>query len=161
MQQTNTQIDVFDTIPYLLQHISSVLDKQFATELEENVGITLSQLRVINALQQQPHAQQSVIAEFLGQSESAISRQVALLEEDGYIMRKKNPNDGRQRLILLCPEAIQAASAGARIRQSCYQRVLRAALGSQSMRRLGNELNLLHDSLCSTSAYGCEQHTQD
>lgn len=160
MNQANTQNNVFDTVPYLLQHISSVLDKQFAAELEESVGITLSQLRVINALQQQPRAQQSSIAEFLGQSESAVSRQVALLEEDGYIIRKKNPNDGRQRLLVLCPAATRVAAAATRVRQSCYQRVLQAALGPQSVRRLQNELNLLHDSLCSSSAYGCDQHTE-
>jgi|AntRauTorckE6833_2_1112554.scaffolds.fasta_scaffold02426_2 DNA-binding MarR family transcriptional regulator len=158
MNQAHTKKDVFDTIPYLLQHISSVLDRQFATELEEQTDVTLSQLRVIEALLQQPYSLQRSIADFLGQTESAISRQVAILEEQGYVVRKKNPNDSRQRIIALQPEAKQVAASAKQLRKVCYQRVLQSTLGPQNLHSLSGQLNLLHDRLCSSSPYGCTQH---
>ncbi len=158
MQNSNAQKDVFDTIPYLLQHISSVLDRQFANELEEQTGITLSQLRVVEALIQQPYSLQRSIAEFLGQTESAISRQIAILEERGFVVRKKNPNDSRQRIIALQPSAKKIAVVAQQLRKVCYQRVLQSTLNQRALSDLSGQLNLLHDRLCSSSPYGCTQH---
>lgn len=160
MAQSAQDKHIFDEIPYLLHHLSSVLDRQFAVALEEQLQVSVSQLRIIEALIEQPYSQQRSIARFLGQTQSAISRQIQILEDGGYVSRKQNPNDSRQRIITLRPSARTVSEKAHRLRRHCYQRILQDGLGVHEQELLRFNLQKLHKELCTTSAYGCDQHTR-
>lgn len=147
----------FDEVPYLLHHISTILDKRYNTELESQLGIGVSQLKILHVLEQHPFSLQLFIARFLGQSESAVSRQVQALHETGYIKREKNPHDGRQRIICLTKAGSVILRESARIKTDCYQRVLESALTGTQLSRLRNELQGLHSGFCTASPSGCQQ----
>lgn len=85
-------------IGYLLQHLSSVLAKQSDQVLQEQLGLGLSQFKILMALQWNPHTQQRQIAETLGQTEASVSRQIKLMIRRGLLSSTVSPDNRREHL---------------------------------------------------------------
>ena len=147
-----------DEIPYLLHHLSFLLDKEVDAALHEELGIGLSQLKVLYVLKKWPYSQQRSVARILGQDESGVSRQVQQLADRGLVTRKANPKDRRQQLILMSPDGSALLERARGITKACHELVL-AGLDEEQRRYLHQTLELLHRRSC-TPENGCERYVR-
>ena len=85
----------------LLNHLSFVLARQSDQILQERLGIGFSQYKIMMVLRQNPHIQQKVIADRLGQTEASISRQIKLLLQQGLLHTVKRPENRREHITTL------------------------------------------------------------
>lgn len=142
---------------YLLQHIASVTDKQVEQLLKEQLGIGLSQYRILTALEWTPRVQQKTIAENLGQTEASISRQVALLAQKGMLVIRHDQTNRRKHVIMPTPAGMQIHEAAtAIIRRSLGPEY--AALGDDQLQHLIASLHSLHKIVCQPGKLGACDH---
>src|SRR5688572_15829021 len=83
---------------YLIQHLAAVLGHQTDQVLLEQLGVGLSQFKILWVLQWNPNVEQRFIAESLGQTEASISRQIKILQADGLLQTHRDPNNRRKHI---------------------------------------------------------------
>jgi DNA-binding MarR family transcriptional regulator len=132
---------------YLLDHIASLLAKQSDQVLQEQLGIGLSQFKILRALQTEPRTMQREIAANLGQTEASISRQVKLMLADGLLQSIRNSKDHREHLTIITPKGERLTEA-AMIALERYHRPTFAALTDKQQEQIIAILRTLHDQLC-------------
>lgn len=81
-----------------LQKISHSWVRQTDQALQERLGIGLSQLKIMDLLQNDVVLSQRQIADELSQTEASISRQVRLMQERGWLTTATDPSERRKRL---------------------------------------------------------------
>jgi DNA-binding MarR family transcriptional regulator len=91
----------------LLHYLSALLLAQAEQALQEQLGIGLSQYRIMAALEEDPHIQQRQIATTLNQTEAAVSRQVKLLIKQGFIVSTINPKNRRAHITTLTTKGLR------------------------------------------------------
>jgi DNA-binding MarR family transcriptional regulator len=79
---------------FVLQHLSDEL-------LLEEVGVSLSHVRIMGALDSKVPCSQSSIASKLHQTEANVSRQLLVMLKQGLVKNTKNKKDSRQRDVTL------------------------------------------------------------
>ncbi len=78
----------------------------FGRELKKvSLDITVEQCRLLFALFIQDNRTQQEIADFLIQEKSSTSRLIDSLEQKGYVQRRPDKQDERQKRIVLTPKA--------------------------------------------------------
>lgn len=88
-----------------IHRLSSVLGKVADGTLQECCGFGMSQFKILWMLKiHQDGVLQTTIANWLSQTEAAVSRQIGLLEHDGLIDKKVDPNNRRNHIIMLSGE---------------------------------------------------------
>lgn len=143
---------------YLVQHLASVMGKQTDQLLQEQLGIGLSQYRILTALEWNPRVQQKTIADNLGQTEASVSRQVSLLARKGLLIIKNDINNRRKHVIIATPMGMQLTEAAtAIIRRSLGPDY--AALGDDQLQKLTAGLQLLHKIVCKPGKLGACDHS--
>ncbi len=132
---------------YLLLHIASLLGKQSDQVLQEQLGIGVSQYRILQTLQTEPRTTQREIASSLGQTEASISRQVKLMLEEGLLHSLRSPKDHREHLTVVTHkgERLTEAAHTALIR---YHHPTFAALTDKQQEQFNAALGVLHEQLC-------------
>ena len=85
-------------IGYLLQHVASVLGRQLDQALQEQLGIGMSQFRILMILQHHPEIRQRQLADHLAQTEASISRQIKLLHQKDMLTTRINPANKREHI---------------------------------------------------------------
>jgi DNA-binding MarR family transcriptional regulator len=116
MQPTND-------ISFRIQHIASLLLKESDQVLQEQLGIGMSQLRILRIMQNNESLLQRQIAMMLDQTEASISRQVKLLHQKQLLATVVNPKDRREHITNITPKGmrvIEAALAGVESFQAQY-----------------------------------------
>src|ERR1700722_2796956 len=96
---------------YLLQHIGTILERQFDQALLEQLGIGTSQYRILLALETHPDISQKRLAANLGQTEASISRQVRVLQAKLLITTDVHPRSRRERITNLSPKGVTVITA--------------------------------------------------
>lgn len=81
-----------------LHHIVALLSRESDVILQNQLGIGLSQYKILTTLQKYSDIQQKRIAKELGQTEASVSRQVKLLQQRGMLLSFKNPHNQREHL---------------------------------------------------------------
>ena len=132
---------------YLLEHIASLLAKQSDQVLQEQLGIGLSQYKILRALQAEPRTMQREIAANLGQTEASISRQVKLMLADGLLQSQRNPKDHREHLTVVTSKGERLTEAAAVVLER-YHRPTFAALNDKQQEQIAAVLRTLHSQLC-------------
>lgn len=132
---------------YLLDHIASLLAKQSDQVLQEQLGIGLSQFKILRTLQAEPRTMQREIAVNLGQTEASVSRQVKLMLADGLLQSHRNPKDRREHLTIVTPKGERLTDA-ASIALERYHHPTFAALNDKQQEQTATVLRILHDQLC-------------
>lgn len=94
-------MDTNNSLGFTLHHLSFMLDRQSDLFLTDRFGIGFSQFKILMALMRHTNVLQRDIAEYLGQTESSISRQIQSLVDDGLVSSRKDANDHRQRVTQL------------------------------------------------------------
>lgn len=134
-------------IAYLLEHVPSVLLRQNDQTLQEQLGIGMSQLRILALLGRQPELRQNQIAEHLAQTEASISRQMRIMHEKGLLMRRIDPNNRRAHLTEPTPKGLKLAeAANAALRRHTAPTL--AGLSDKQQKQLVESLRLIHNAVC-------------
>ena len=144
-------------LSYLLQHISEVLAKQYDQVLQEQLGIGLSQYKLLMVLEWTPRVQQLTIANSLGQTEASISRQIKLLQRKGLLMSKKDPANRRRHITAPTPLGMQVTEAATAIMRRSFGPEF-ARLGEDQLLQLIATLQRLHQIVCRPGKLGACDH---
>jgi len=90
---------------FVVNHTAKAFQKALDLELRKNVGVTLSQWRVIASLVQQPGLTQKEIADKVGVEGATLVPIIDKMEKEGLLKRKPDSKDRRVNRIYLTPKA--------------------------------------------------------
>lgn len=142
---------------YLLNHLAFVLARKSDQVLQERLGIGFSQFKTMMVLRKNPHIQQKVIADRLGQTEASISRQIKLLSEQGLLQTMRPPDNKREHITTLtakgerfCDEAMEVLDI--------YHAPVFDSLSQKQKTAFIEALRLMHQETCNDDKTGsCHQ----
>jgi DNA-binding MarR family transcriptional regulator len=144
-------------LSYLLQHLSEVLAKQYDQVLQEQLGIGVSQYKLLIVLEWNPRVQQQTIATSLGQTEASISRQVKLLKAKGLLATKNDPTNRRRHITAPTTLGMQVTEAATAIIRRSFGPEF-ARLGEDQLMQLITTLQELHQIICRPGKLGACDH---
>lgn len=144
-------------LSYLVQHVAAVMGKQTDQILQEQLGIGVSQFKILMVLEWNPRIQQRTIASSLGQTEASISRQIKLLTGKGLLVVKRDPQNRRKHITAPTTLGMQVTeAASAIIRQSFGPEY--TAVGEAQLAQLLTGLQRLHQIVCQPGRLGACDH---
>jgi len=146
-----------NNLNYLLTHLAAVISKQSDQVLQEQLGIGLSQYRILMVLEWNPRVQQKAIADSLGQTEASISRQISLLKEKGLLVSKADPQNRRKHITTPTPLGMQLTEAANGIMRRSFGQDF-ANLGEDQLMKLVTGLQQLHKIVCRPGKAGACDH---
>lgn len=146
-----------NNVIYLIQHLSAVLGKQADQVLQEQLGIGLSQFKILMVLEWNPRAQQQTIAISLGQTEASISRQIKLLQARGLLISKQDPRNRRKHMTMSTPLGMQMTEAATAIIRRSFGPEF-AGMGEDQLLRLITGLQHMHSIVCKPGKLGACDH---
>lgn len=109
---SNMSFDYSQTYLYKLHKLTNSLDRVIDQNLRHHTNIGLSQFSLLLSINQHQPATQRVIADFLDLSASAISRQVDIAEQSGWITISGVKKDKRARVLTLTEKGLSAIQQG-------------------------------------------------
>jgi DNA-binding MarR family transcriptional regulator len=125
--------------------------------LQEQLGIGLSQYRILMVLELSPDLQQRAIATALGQTEASISRQIKVLQAKGLLMSNSLKGDKRVHRTTPTTLGIQLTEAANQIIASNFKTDF-DELGDNYQKQLFEELENLHKAVCRPGRVGACDH---
>ena len=146
-----------NNIGYLLQHLSGVLAKQSDQALQERLGIGFSQFKILRVLQENPVVLQKQIAEWLGQTEASISRQIKLMHETGLLHTVVNPRNRREHITSPTAKGMRLAEEALNVLNSTHASVFEE-LGEKHQEQLHAILSHMHKFSCQSGRIGACAH---
>jgi DNA-binding MarR family transcriptional regulator len=132
---------------YLLQHVAAIMHRQSDQVLQEQLGIGISQFRILQLLERNPNVEQRRIADSLGQTEASISRQVKILLEKGMLATHIDPTERRRHITAPTAKGIKITLAAREVLGQ-YHDPLLAILSHKERDQLAHTLTLLHEAAC-------------
>jgi len=144
-------------LSYLLQHLSEVLSKQYDQVLQEQLGIGISQYKLLLVMEWNPRVQQNTIATSLGQTEASVSRQIKLLKEKGLLVTKHDPSNRRKHITAPTTLGMQVTEAATAIMRRSFGPEF-ARLGEDQLFQLIATLQQLHTIVCRPGKVGACDH---
>lgn len=146
-----------NNLSYLVQHLAAVIGKQSDQVLQEQLGIGLSQYRILMVLEWNPRVQQKSIADSLGQTEASISRQIKLLTTKSLLVSKRDPHNRRKHITIPTSLGMQITEAANNIlRRSLGPEF--STLGEDQLMKLTTNLQHLHTIVCKPGKLGACDH---
>lgn len=136
-----------NTIGYLLQHVAMVVGRQSDQILQEQLGIGMSQFKILMILQRRPHIRQRQLADHLGQTEASISRQVKILHEKGMLTTQVNPASKRERLTVPTAKGIKITEVAREVMLQYYKPMF-DLLSEKEQKQLIELLHKMHEWVC-------------
>src|SRR5579863_8668590 len=100
-----TKYDFESSMGFVVNNTAKAFQKALDLELRRNVGVTLSQWRVVASLVQQPGLTQKEIADKVGVEGATLVPIIDKMEEEGLLKRKPDYNDRRVNRIYLTSKA--------------------------------------------------------
>jgi DNA-binding MarR family transcriptional regulator len=146
-----------NNISYLMNHLAAVVSKQSDQVLQEQLGIGLSQFKILMVLEWNPRVQQKAIADSLGQTEASISRQIKLLTQKGLLSSKPDPQNRRKHITTPTPAGMQLTEAANTIFRRNFSQDF-ASLGDDQLMKLMTGLQQLHRVVCRPGKAGACDH---
>ncbi len=146
-----------NNLSYLVQHLAAVMGRQTDQVLQEQLGIGLSQFKILMVLEWNPRVQQRTIASSLGQTEASISRQIKLLKNKKLLVSRQDPQNRRKHITAPTPLGMQLTeAAGDILRRSLGLEF--AAIGDDQLMQLITGLQRLHAIVCQPGKLGACDH---
>jgi DNA-binding MarR family transcriptional regulator len=146
-----------NNLSYLIQHLAAVIGKQSDQVLQEQLGIGLSQFKILMVLEWNPRVQQRVIADSLGQSEASVSRQIRLLKTKNLLATKQDPRNRRKHITAPTTLGMQVTEAATNILRRSFGPDF-AHLGDDQLQQLIASLQQLHKIVCRPGKLGACDH---
>ena len=144
-------------LTYLVEHLAAVIGKQSEQLLQEQLGIGLSQFKILMVLEWNPRVQQRTIAESLGQTEASISRQLKILTARGLLTAKQDPQNRRKHITMPTPLGMQITEAATAILRRNFGPEF-ATMGEDQLMNLISGLQQLHAIVCRRGKLGACDH---
>lgn len=107
-----------NSISFMIQNVATLLAKQSDQVLQEQLGIGMSQFRILKIVQANPRLLQRHIADALGQTEASISRQVKIMHDKQLLTTHINPKNRREHITVLTPKGFQMTEAALDVLQT-------------------------------------------
>jgi len=142
---------------YLLHHLAFVLDRQSDQVLQDALGIGFSQFKILMALKWHEGVQQRSIAEYLGQTEASISRQIKLLQKMGLLESRPSPKNRREHITTLTAKGERVADQAQQLLNE-YHAPMFARLSEKQQEQLVEILSVMHDCACQFAKTGMPGH---
>lgn len=148
-------------IGYLLQHVAFCMARQSDQALQEQLGIGLSQFKIMMVLEWNPNVQQRHIADSLGQTEASISRQIKLMHEQGLLQTTISPHNRREHITTLTPKGTRLTEEALKVLRR-YHAPTFEVLSPKQQNQLLEILGLMHGEVCKGDRPGrCYQNYLD
>lgn len=112
-----------DKFTDLLHNLDSAVNRHIDQILLEQLGVGLSQIRILRILQTATAAQRQ-LADNLNQTEPAISRQIKLLAAKGLVQTSIDETEKRRNLVSLTTSGIKVIAAANELLSSENQKIL-------------------------------------
>lgn len=146
-----------DSLGYLIHHVGFVLDRQSDQVLMERLGIGFAQFKILTALRYHSALQQKTIAEYLGQTEASISRQIKNMHEKRLLTTKISERNRREHITELTEKGLRLSDEAMNILNS-FHGPLFSELSEKDQQKLQELLSHLHKNICSENRPGrCHQ----
>ncbi|HEV2403761.1 MAG TPA: MarR family winged helix-turn-helix transcriptional regulator [Candidatus Saccharimonadales bacterium] len=145
---------------YLLRHVGLSLERQFDQVLLEQLGIGMSQHRIMTVLKLRPDISQRALATHLGQTEASISRQIRILQAKTLVSRVVHPTIKRERVIALSSKGALLVAAADELLTKLNAGLLQT-LTERQRRNLTNVLTTIHDHGCTNDTPHSCDHSID
>ena len=84
-----------------------ILDKKLLDLFEKKIGISLTRFQIIKYLHESSFCTSKQISQTLEIDAAAITRHIKILENEGYVVKRRNENNNRETLIELSEKAIE------------------------------------------------------
>lgn len=146
-----------NNLGYLIQHLAAVMGRQSDQVLQEQLGIGLSQFKILMVLEWNPRVQQKAIADALGQTESSISRQIKLLKDKKLLVTKPDPQNRRRHITAPTTLGMQVTEAATAIMRRSFGPEF-SNLGDDQFMQLVTGLQQLHRVVCRPGKLGACDH---
>lgn len=146
-----------NNLSYLLHHLAAVMGKQSDQILQEQLGIGLSQYKILMVLEWNPRVQQRAVADSLGQTEASVSRQIKLLKTKGLLVSKTDSSNRRKHISAPTPLGMQVTEAATNILRRSFGPEL-SGLGDDQIMQLTTGLQQLHRIVCKSGKLGACDH---
>jgi DNA-binding MarR family transcriptional regulator len=138
---------------YLIHHLAFVMDRQSDQVLQERLGIGFSQFKILMILKWHENVRQKFIADYLGQTEASISRQLRLMQKSGLVSRLIDPKNRRQHIVCLTHRGQRLLDESMTILNQ-FHAPLFTAIGDKNLSKLNDLLASLHNKTCSGNKTG-------
>jgi DNA-binding MarR family transcriptional regulator len=146
-----------NNLVYLIQHLAAILGKQSEQVLQEQLGLGLSQFKILMVLEWDPRVSQKHIADSLGQTEASISRQIKLLTNKGLLVSRRDPHNRRKHITAPTTLGMQVTEAASNIIRRSFGPEF-GGLGEDQLLQLITGLQKLHAIVCKPSKPGACDH---
>jgi DNA-binding MarR family transcriptional regulator len=146
-----------NNLSYIIHHLAAVMGKQSDQVLQEQLGIGLSQFKILMVLEWNPRVQQKAVADSLGQTEASVSRQIKLLKAKGLLISRTDPNNKRKHITAPTPLGMQVTEAASNIMRRSFGPEF-ASLGEDQIMQLVSGLQKLHTIVCRPGKLGACDH---
>ncbi len=146
-----------NNLSYIVHHLAAVMGKQSDQVLQEQLGIGLSQFKILMVLEWNPRVQQKAIADSLGQTEASISRQIKVLKKKGLLISRYDPNNKRRHITTPTPLGMQVTEAATNIMRRSFGPEF-SSLGEDQIMQLVAGLQKLHSIVCRPGKLGACDH---
>ena len=83
------------------------LDKKLLDLFEKKIGLSLTRFQIIKYLHESSFCTSKQISQTLEIDAAAITRHIKILENEGYVVKRRNENNNREILIELSEKAIE------------------------------------------------------
>ena len=83
------------------------LDKKLLDLFEKKIGISLTRFQIIKYLHESSFCTSKQISQTLEIDAAAVTRHIKILENEGYVVKRRNENNNREILIELSEKAIE------------------------------------------------------
>ena len=124
-----------------LQQVALLLVRRLRRE-DDALGLSAAQLSTVTTLVQRGPLTPGELARSEGVRPPTMTRRIQRLEQDGYVIRKPSPHDGRVTLVRHTTEAIRLLERARAARDRAFGVELRA-LAPEDRRLLGQSLAIL------------------
>lgn len=146
-----------NNIGFLLQHLAGVLAKQNDQALQERLGLGYSQFKILQVLEFNPHIQQRQIAQWLGQTEASISRQIKLMIDKGLLQSTISPHNRREHITTPTAKGMRLNEEALKVLNITHGEMFER-LGDKKQRQMLEILTNMHRDACQPGRVGACTH---
>lgn len=146
-----------NNLSYLVHHLAAVMGKQTDQVLQEQLGIGLSQFKILMVLEWNPRVQQKAIADSLGQTEASVSRQIKLLKSKGLLVSRTDQGNKRKHITAPTPLGMQVTEAASNLMRRSFGPEF-SSIGEDQILQLVTGLQKLHSIVCRSGKLGACDH---
>ena len=119
----------------LLRQLGRTARTMYAA-FEAEVGCALPRWRILQTLYEQTHATQKELVKHLAMDPGALTRQMKMLEKEGLITRRNDPEDNRLTTAVLTPAGRNAIATKQPMRKAFSRKVLMGLPTDECQHRL-------------------------